>query len=255
MARSLPPSKIAPILAGPAQGGGARRLLPALAGAYDPVSRSHPAIVPDLPIHRGTPSQVAVPSSAEREHVVELLTQHFAQDRISIEEFERRVTLVYAAPDRPALHALLADLQPTRDALGASSGALVSDDDRPAEVHVRALMSSTGRSGPQVMPRFLRVTAVMGNVELDLRSASFATGVTVIDVHAVMGNVEITVLPDVPVEIIGGAVLGAFHVDGRNAAASTSPQRRPLLVRVTGRAVLANVEVRYARPEEPMDGW
>jgi len=210
--------------------------------------------MPDFPLDRA-PSQSAVPSSDERERVVELLTQYFAQDRISIEEFERRVTTVYAAPDRAALQQVTADLQPAARAGEAGGGALVGPDDVPAHDHLRAVLSNTTRGGPLLMPRYLRVDSVMGNVHLDLRGAEFSTGVTVIDVHAVMANVEIVVLPDVPVEIVGGAFLGSFRVAAGRALAAPSPNRRPLLVRVTGRSVLANVEVKHLPAEEEPHGW
>jgi len=233
------------------------RLLLAAARAYDPDSRLTPAFVADLPANRGaTPSPSARPTSDEREHVVELLSQHFAEDRLSIEEFEQRVTLVYAASDRAALQALVSDVQPASvDAGDAHGNALRSPGEAPTHERVRAVMSHTARSGPLAMPRHLEVRATMGNIELDLRSATFATGVTVIDVRALLGNVEITVLPDVPVEIVGDAMLGTFHMDTRHAQPAASPQRRPMLLRVTGRSVLANVEVRHARAAEPIDGW
>jgi hypothetical protein len=207
-------------------------------------------------MHRGTPaSQPAAPSTAEREHVVELLSQHFAQDGISVEEFEHRLTLVYAAPDRAALQALVSDLQHSPDPGGARSGALLSPDDVPIHDQLRVVMSSIERSGPVMMPRHLTVSAFCGDLKLDLRSAVFSRGVTVIEVRGVMSNVEITVLPDVPVEIVGSGLLGAFNRNTRHAMPSASPQRVPMLLRVSGRAVLANVEVRHAAAAEQIDGW
>ena len=80
----------------------------------------------------------------------------------------------------------------------------------------------------------------VGSMELDLRRAEFPRGVTEIRVKAVLGNIEIELPDHVRVEHEGHALLAVFSVRGR------SPRRESddtPVVRITGRSILANVEV------------
>jgi hypothetical protein len=201
------------------------------------------------------PAPSGVPTRDEREQIIELLSGHFANDRLSLDDFEQRAAAVYAARDRAALQSLVADLGGRVGAAGGTSVVATVDDDVPEHERVRVVMSSTGRAGPFVVPHRMEVSAAMGELSLDLRDATFRRGVTTIDVRAVMSNVVITVRADVPVEITGSAIVGSFHVSSRDRAPSNLPAPQlPLLLRVTGRSVFANVEVRVAPLETPGDG-
>src|SRR5882762_2682682 len=72
---------------------------------------------------------------------------------------------------------------------------------------VVSFLSSAEREGRWQLPRRFRALAVMGNVELDLRAAEIGYGLSVIEAVSVMGNVEITVPPDIAVECEGGGLL------------------------------------------------
>lgn len=100
--------------------------------------------------------------------------------------------------------------------------------------------SSTKREGRWTLPRALRVAAVMGSAELDLREAAFAEGVSEIEVMAVLGNVEIFVPVGVRVECSGEALAGNFEV--RMSGAPDVAPGAPVL-RIRGSAYFANVEV------------
>src|SRR5215218_6722739 len=52
-------------------------------------------------------------SDAEREHHAELLREHAAQGRLTVDELEERLDRVYAARTRGELAPVLADLPPT----------------------------------------------------------------------------------------------------------------------------------------------
>jgi hypothetical protein len=116
---------------------------------------------------------------------------------------------------------------------------------------VVSFLSSTEREGRWELPRHFRVLAVLGNVELDLRDALIGIGVSVIEAVAVMGNIEITVPPDVAVECDGDSLLGSFVVKYKgNATPGAANGLR--VVRITGTAYAASVEIIVKGPDEGM---
>jgi predicted membrane protein len=116
---------------------------------------------------------------------------------------------------------------------------------------VVSFLSSTEREGNWALPRRFRALAVLGNVELDLRDAEIGLGVSVIEAVAVMGNIEITVPPDVAVESDGDSLLGSFVVKyARGVSANTATGYKK--VHITGTAYAASVEVHVTGPDEPM---
>lgn len=191
--------------------------------------------MPDLPIKRPAPSaEAAVPLSEARERVVAMLSHHFAAGALTMEEFERRVSSVYGASASAALDLLVADLP----AIATVSGTPV-----PAEGKLSAILSNTVRHGTLVVPRHLRIVAALANVELDLRDATFAPGVSEIEVSATMANVEITMPPGVRVECTGSAFLGSFESRRRSIQSSGAAATSDTIVRVLGRATLSSVEI------------
>ena len=121
----------------------------------------------------------------------------------------------------------------------------------PQAAGVVSFLSSNERAGRWELPRHFRALAVLGNVELDLREAEIALGVSVIEAVAVMGNIEITVPPDVAVESEGDSLLGSFVVKyAKGVTAGTATGYKKL--RITGTAYAASVEVHVKGPDEPM---
>ena len=116
---------------------------------------------------------------------------------------------------------------------------------------VVSFLSSTEREGRWELPRHFRALAVLGSVELDLRAALIGIGVSVIEAVAVMGNIEITVPPDVAVESDGDSLLGSFVVKykGPVTAASATGLRT---LRIIGTAYASSVEITVKGPDEGM---
>lgn len=187
------------------------------------------------------PALAPPPAPDARERVVAQLSSHFAEDRLTLEEFERRVQVAYATPTTAELQALVADLVPHD-----SGGGLPSSF--PAYGLIRTVLSSTERSGPIFVPRRLEVRTVLGSTQLDLTRASFAPGVTEIEVHAVLGSVEISLPANVQVTSEGSPIIGAFALRS-GAHVSGTPQG---VVRITGQAVLSSVETWVMAPPVPV---
>lgn len=187
------------------------------------------------------------PSAEEQETAVKALTAAFTNDAIAVDEFERRVAEVYRAGSRHALEAITRDLPAAEDASAPAerggpvpavvdgSGSLTR---RPRQ-KVQSFLSSVERRVPGPMPERLDVRSVMGSLELDLRRAEFPPGVTEIVVEAILGNIEIDLPEHVVLEDDGHALLGNFSVRGRSRRRDSNAP----IVRITGRSILANVEI------------
>ena len=178
-----------------------------------------------------------------RERVVEALTQHFAGDRITEADLEDRLERVYAATTGPELEAILADLPGNVPAVaGASVPALPEED--VAVRRVFALLSGQQQKLTGTVPSRLLVRSHLGYVELDLTRATFARGVTTIDVRALMGYVQVFLPQGVRVECHGRAVAGYFAFKGASRAGGDDA---PAVVRITGRALMGFAEVVVAK--------
>ena len=171
----------------------------------------------------------------EREATIQWLSAAFASDHITAEEFERRVTEVYRVTTRDALAVVTADLPS-----GPPSPAPGPGETMPGEIST--LLSSVERGGTVRVPSELKLRSVLGNIELDLRDAQFGDGVTEITVQSILGNVEVVLPEDVEVQCHVATMLGNFaHRASRSDAKSR--QRSGSFVRITGQAILGNVEV------------
>ena len=189
---------------------------------------------------------------AAKERVVQDLAEHFAQDRLTMPEYERRVELAYRADSADALRELTRDLAPLVAAQIAQPAAMTAPSAASTGVTTRAknffaLMSGVVRRGKWTVPSRMRAIAWMGGIGLDLREATLTAPVTDIYVFALMGGVEIIVPPNVRLESDGFAIMGGFE-DQLREAASGDPNVP--LIRVHGLAIMGGVEARVAAPGE-----
>jgi hypothetical protein len=189
----------------------------------------------DPPVDPRAPALAPPVSPAARERVVALLTERYAQDHLSLDEFERRAAAVYAAQTPQDLAELTADLGDVDDMPAARSSL-------PA-MNVGVVLGSIVRD-MHAVPRVLDVRTVLGNVELDLTRATFAPGLTEISLHAFMGNIEIQLPSHVGVEDHVSAVLGSFEYRRHPRAASwVESHHVTSVVRFTGRVTMSSAEV------------
>ncbi|MGB8294359.1 MAG: LiaF domain-containing protein [Polyangia bacterium] len=182
---------------------------------------------------------------AEREKVVARLSDAFAHDRLNIEEFERRLTLAHERDTLAAINQLVDDLAEPDGEIRTQALAHTSDAREYQEI--TAIFGGSQFAGPQPLPSRLKIKAVFGGVQVDLRDAIFPDGVVEMEVKAVFGGVQIIVPPTLAVECHGVAILGGFESLNR-APASTDPPA-PLL-RVRGRVVFGGVQIETHLPGE-----
>jgi hypothetical protein len=184
------------------------------------------------------PGTVASSLADSRERAIRLLTDGYAYDAITEEEFEWRLGQLSHADSPAAIDALVADLA-TASQTGLAPGTGYSAAAR-LEGRIIGIMSETRRQGPWRVPRKLRVFALMSDVRLDLRYAAIPDGCT-ISVMAIMANVSLIVPPGLAVDFDVTPVMASTRNDAKELE---SPGYRVPHVHVQGAAVMSEVRVR-----------
>jgi hypothetical protein len=116
---------------------------------------------------------------------------------------------------------------------------VVPPDRVPERQGVLAFFSSNERQGKWTLPRKMRVATFMGSVVLDLREAELSSGVSEIEIFALLGNCEIYVPAGVRVEQLGDGFAGNFEL--RMDGAPEIPPDAPV-IRIRGMVYFSNVE-------------
>ena len=193
----------------------------------------------------GRDTGVVVSLERERERTIELLSQHFAYDNLTLDELEHRMELVYRAMSVPALRELTKDLPGDAPAAAAQAVA-VPDAFAPERGRIVSFMAETRRRGLWRPPRKLDLWCIMSDTRLDLTEAQLVPGVTEIHLQAVMAAVKVIVPSGVRVVVQPSAFLSSVNdeIDDQPAVGSGAP-----VVRITGAVVMAEVKVAIRRRE------
>jgi hypothetical protein len=195
------------------------------------------------------------PLGRTRQVTIDALCEHFANDAIPVEEFERRVDAAHKASSVEGLKELLRDLPGGNLPVPASGSPAPAPRPRPgvaASVHqkengfVVAVLGGAVRKGRWTPARRNFAMAVMGGAELDFREATLPPGVTEVQVFTVMGGVEIIVPPGVNVESHGIGIMGGFEHKAEDGAYDMNA---PVL-RIAGLAVMGGVDISVRHPGE-----
>ncbi len=104
-----------------------------------------------------------------------------------------------------------------------------------------SVLGGSSRTGKWACPSRLSVVSLLGGCEVDFREAELKEGVSVISVVGVLGAVDITVPPDVTVEVSGLGLLGSFGHEGlsRSGVVTTNAT----ILRFTGLSLLGVVSI------------
>ena len=190
-----------------------------------------------------------------RARAIEVLTEHFSNDVVDLEEFETLLDTVNRCSTTGELRTLLRSLpplessKPATDMIPAKGGApVVVDADRVRENgFLLSILGSTNRAGRWIPARKNFAFGVLGGISLDFREALLGPGETDVNVLAVLGGIEIIVPPEMAVEVDGMALLGGFEHQ-TDAPIRTNPDVPTL--RVRGLALLGGVNVEVRLPGE-----
>lgn len=185
----------------------------------------------------------------EREKTIALLSEHFAQDNLSLEELERRMEAAYKAATVPALRDLTRDLvaEPATAALAPVKHVARAVADYPVEhERITSIMSETKRTGPWSPARKMDVWCVMSETVLDLTQAMLQPGVTEIRLHGLMASIKVIVGPGVRVVLQASALMASVSDETVDppAVGSGAP-----VVRITGRVIMSELVAVVRRRE------
>lgn len=170
-------------------------------------------------------------SDADRERYAAQLQAAVGEGRLAFDEFEQRMTALYAA--RTA-----GDLEPIVGDLPAVPAPATRDT-----VELRAKAGSLKRGGRWIAPRRLVVTAQAGSVKLNYTEAVINHPELEIALDVRAGSVVI-VLPDGASAEVDDVDVEAGSVKNR---VSQVPGAGAPHIRVTGRAKAGSLTVRYPR--------
>lgn len=196
------------------------------------------------------PQQDLVPLKRQRENTVQLLIDHYAADRLTVEEFESRVDSAWSATTTGELERLLSGLPApaTSTELEPAPPVATVPADQVKDFGMQiAIMGGSERKGHWTPARKMYSLALMGGAGMDFREARMPPGETEVNVLAMMGGVEIIVPPGLAVETHGMGLMGGFEAVDQ-AGAYTDPDAPRLVIR--GLAVMGAVEVVVRLPGE-----
>lgn len=183
--------------------------------------------------------QPPVPSiERERERTIEMLSAHFAQDNLSLEELERRMERVYRAASVPALRELTRDLPAEPEA--PARAAIVPAAFAPQRDRIVSIMAETKRSGLGQLPQRLDLLCVMSDTRIDLSDAQLTAPVTEVRVRGVMAAVHVVAPRGVRVVVQPSAFMAS--VNDSEVQGTALPPNAPVL-RITGRVIMAELKV------------
>lgn len=195
-------------------------------------------------------------SDAERERVAETLREAVAEGRLEMDEFEQRLDATFKARTHGELVPLVRDLPVPGGLGGPVTGAVAEREgvaDWPARIGGEPTSSGAfafwggfSRKGRWTVGRQFTAFAMWGGGEIDLREARFAERDVVIRCFTIMGGMQVTVPPDLNVQVRGFGIMGGF---GEHSKLDEEPEPHPdsPRVKVTGFALMGGVGVEWKR--------
>ena len=190
----------------------------------------------------------------ERERVLQVLSYHFAQDNLSLDELEARMERAYKSATVADLQELVADLPQTDTASGGAVAKVAAPPPvaLPAErERILSLMSETKRVGPWGMPQRLEVLAVMSDTTIDLTQATLPDGIIDIHLRSMWAAVKIIVPPGLQVVNRLSSLMGSVSGGGEpeDESRGATAWRSNTVLRLTGWVLMAEVQTVVRRVE------
>ncbi|HEX6558428.1 MAG TPA: LiaF domain-containing protein [Longimicrobiales bacterium] len=194
------------------------------------------------------PSGQLVAVKLKRDQTIAALCEHFAKDRLTMEDFERRLDVATRSESVPELESLLSDLAP---ATPAAAPVVASAPAPPAHLRAEqtliAIMGGVERRGMWSPAQKTTVIAFMGGAVLDFRDVQLPAGETEVNIIAFMGGAEVIVPPGMNVDVGGVAFMGGFSHSQHRAPGA---QAGAPLLKIDGFAMMGGVDVQVRNAGE-----
>jgi hypothetical protein len=191
----------------------------------------------------GDPSRLRI-SDADRQRVAEVLRDAAAEGRIDLDELDERLEQTWAAKTYGDLVPITIDLQHAHPAVAAAQATGVPVVS--AHASSSAILGDCKRQGIWSIPERHSALALMGSVTIDLRQAMLTGRETVINVSAIMGEVQVIVPAHMHVIVDGTPIMGEF-TQGKDKVAPDLRPDSPVL-RVRGMSLMGSVTVKRLPP-------
>jgi hypothetical protein len=188
---------------------------------------------------------------ALKQGAIDRLTEAFAQDIISMDEYERRAGLASAANKASELELLTVDLPQLRPQ--AAPGSRTRERAAPAPMARRnydlvgspavttgCIMGDRNMTGNWLTSDRVSSFTVMGSTKLDLRDVDLPPGPIRIEVFTLMGDTRIIVPRDLPVRMSAFSLMADSRID-RNVNQQT--RGAECWVEVSGFIMMGDVKV------------
>ncbi|MFZ2241969.1 MAG: DUF1707 domain-containing protein [Gordonia amarae] len=185
-------------------------------------------------------------SDTDRELVQQILSSALSNGSLSLSEFDERSSKLVMAKTFGDLDDLTDDLPvaqlgvPIPPASGVAQATRIGTGSGRRRVqNAIAVMSGWDIGGNAAVGDNLQAFALMGGIDIDLREVEFTAPQLTIRCAAIMGGIDITVPPEVTVEVNGLALMGGFGTKAAGLGAPGAPT-----VIVTGLALMGGVDVK-----------
>ena len=196
--------------------------------------------------------------SRAREQKINELSQHFANDDLSLEELERRIERVYQAASVVDLDAITSDLKGTLPQAQRGGGSVpqASASYAPLAAPVQstrilAVMSESRRTGRWQVPSRVDVVSLMADTRIDLTHAVMPPGGAEFHVRSVWASCKIIVPPEMRVINEMHAIMASVVSKADEMDPPGTSRHGPTL-RLTGTALMAEVKVVVRRREDAL---
>jgi len=177
----------------------------------------------------------ALASADDRIQVAQLLSEAAANGRLTLDQYEDRLSKTYAAGTYDQLQRLTNDLPEAMEFRRGKS--------RPApSTMLLAILSGFDRSGRWYVPGRMTTVTLFGGGVVDLRYADFTSSDVEIHAYSILGGQTILLPPEVNVDIKGRGVIGGFDTTVEDTGSPGAPT-----VRIKGFSLLGGVGIKRRR--------
>lgn len=179
-----------------------------------------------------------------------------------MDELETRLEMAYRCQSYDELRQLVSDLPAIGSAVAPTAPAAPHAPRAPAPPlppalvperdRVIAVMSETHRRGQWPVPQRLDLTAVMSDTTIDLTQTHLPAGIVDIRIRSLFASVKVIVPPGIQVVSRVGSLMASVTgaSEPRRAAEGESAWRSETVIRLTGWAVMAEVQTKVRHREE-----